>query len=80
MCDDCHRKEAKDTWNAVCQVRQRATHKKTFFYLEQLIIKHNAQQNTLSIKECPDGLDFFFHTRSHAQKFTEFLNAVVPIR
>ena len=80
MCDNCHRQEAKDTWTAVCQVRQRVTHKKTFYFLEQLIIKHNAQQNTNNIKELPDGLDFFFNSRSHAQKFTEFLSAVVPIR
>lgn len=80
MCDTCHRNEAKDTWNAVVQLRQRVPHKRTFYFLEQLIIKHNAQQHTTNIKESPDGLDFFFVQRSHAQKFCEFLNAVVPIR
>ena len=27
------------------------SHKKTFFYLEQLILKHNAHQNTVKIKQ-----------------------------
>ena len=25
MCDACHRREAKDTWNAVVQARQKVT-------------------------------------------------------
>jgi len=33
------------------QVRQKATHKKTMYYLEQLILKHQAHANTLNIKE-----------------------------
>ena len=63
MCESCHRREAKDTWKAVVQVRQKVTHKKTFFYLEQLIIKHQAQQYAVNIKSQPDGLDFFFSTK-----------------
>ena len=27
------------------------SHKKTFFYLEQLILKHNAHQNTVKVKQ-----------------------------
>ena len=33
------------------QVRQHVEHKRTFFYLEQLILKHNADANCLSVKE-----------------------------
>jgi nonsense-mediated mRNA decay protein 3 len=32
------------------QVRQKAENKKTFYYLEQLILKHNAHEHTLGIK------------------------------
>lgn len=32
------------------QVRQRVTNKKTFYYLEQLILKHKAHEHTLGIK------------------------------
>ncbi|CAB0010936.1 unnamed protein product [Nesidiocoris tenuis] len=50
MCDDCHRVEAQNFWRAVVQVRQKAVNKKTFYYLEQLILKHKAHDNTLGIK------------------------------
>ncbi|KAJ8321900.1 hypothetical protein KUTeg_000371 [Tegillarca granosa] len=50
MCDDCHRVEAKDFWRAVVQLRQKTDHKKTFFFLEQLILKHKAHANTVNIK------------------------------
>lgn len=50
MCDDCHRREAKDFWRALVQVRQRADNKKTFYYLEQLILKHKVHDNATDIK------------------------------
>lgn len=80
MCDKCHRMEAKDTWTAIVQVRQKVGHKRTFFFLEQQIIKYNAHSSCHNIKERPDGLDFYFDLRSHALRFLSFLQAVVPIR
>jgi len=80
QCEACQRKDAKDTWQAVVQARQRVDHKKTFFYLEQLILKHNAHMNTLNIKEKPDGIDFFFSHRNHAVKMVSFLQAITPLR
>lgn len=80
QCDACAKFQAKDTWNAVAQVRQKVDHKKTFYFLEQLMIKHNAHANTTNIKEKPDGLDFYYSHKSHAMKMVEFLQAVVPIR
>lgn len=32
------------------QVRQKAENKKTFYYLEQLMLKHKAHENTIAIK------------------------------
>ncbi|XP_026274505.1 60S ribosomal export protein NMD3 [Frankliniella occidentalis] len=80
MCDDCHRKEAQDYWHAMVQVRQKAENKKTFHYLEQLILKHKAHENTLGIKPIAEGLDFYYHTQSHARKMVDFLTTVLPIR
>lgn len=80
MCEQCHRREAKDTWNAVVQVRQKVRHKRTFFYLEQLIIKHNAHRQTVRIKSLPDGIDFYYSTATDARKMVEFLSAAVPAR
>ncbi|XP_053382843.1 60S ribosomal export protein NMD3-like isoform X5 [Mercenaria mercenaria] len=80
QCDDCHRVEAKDFWRAVVQIRQKTDHKKTFFYLEQLILKHKAHWNTVNIKPAHDGLDFFYTKKDDAKKMVEFLNAVVPCK
>ncbi|TGZ45674.1 60S ribosomal export protein NMD3 [Temnothorax longispinosus] len=78
MCEDCHRVEAKDYWTACVQIRQKATNKKTFYYLEQLILKHKAHENTLSIKPVHEGLDFFFATEAAARKMTDFIVTVMP--
>lgn len=80
QCPDCARLAAKNTWKAMVQVRQKVPHKRTFLYLEQLILKHNAQKDTISIKEVRDGLDFFYSSKSHAQKMVEFLTGVAPVK
>lgn len=80
MCTDCHRTEAKDFWRAVVQVRQKATHKKTLFYLEQLILRYNAHASTVSIKAVTGGMDFFFDSKQDARKMVVFLQSVVPCR
>ena len=80
QCPDCAKLAAKNTWKAVVQVRQKVPHKRTFLYLEQLILKHNAQKDTISIKEVRDGLDFFYSQRSHALKMVEFLASVAPVK
>ncbi|KAF8331512.1 uncharacterized protein EI90DRAFT_2972626 [Cantharellus anzutake] len=80
QCPDCSKLAAKNTWKALVQVRQKVSHKRTFLYLEQLILKHGADKDTISIKEVKDGLDFYFSQRSHAIKMVDFLSAVVPIR
>jgi nonsense-mediated mRNA decay protein 3 len=55
------------------QARQKGVaHKKTFFYLEQLILKHQAHKDTVNIKECKDGIDFYFATRQTAIHMVRF--------
>eukprot|EP00118_Oscarella_pearsei_P013320 m.105562 g.105562 ORF g.105562 m.105562 type:complete len:501 (+) comp37230_c0_seq10:145-1647(+) len=80
MCSECQRRQASDFWQAVVQLRQKINHKKTFFYLEQLILKHKAHNNTLRIKEIHNGLDFFYASKSEARKMVDFLMAIVPCR
>ena len=81
QCDMCKRDAADiDEWQAVVQVRQKVQHKRTFLFLEQLIIKHNAHEDTVGIKAHPDGLDFYFMHRSQGIRFTSFLSHVVPVR
>ncbi|KAI9569852.1 NMD3 family-domain-containing protein [Boletus coccyginus] len=80
QCSDCTKLAAKNTWKALVQVRQKVTHKRTFLFLEQLILKHGAQKDTVGVKEVRDGLDFFYSQRSHAIRMVEFLTGVVPVR
>ncbi|XP_050493867.1 60S ribosomal export protein NMD3 isoform X2 [Bombus huntii] len=80
MCNDCHRTEAKDYWRALVQVRQRATNKKTFYYLEQLILKYRAHEQTLGIKPIHEGLDFFYANEASARKMVDFLSSIIPCR
>lgn len=61
------------------QVRQKVLHKRTFLYLEQLLLKHGAHKDTINIKEAKDGIDFFFAARNQAEKFVDFLKSVVPV-
>jgi hypothetical protein len=55
-------------------------HKRTFYWLEQMILKHNAHQHCTNVKEVSGGLDFYFSHLNHCMKFIDFLQAVVPIR
>ncbi|KAK7590283.1 hypothetical protein V9T40_001896 [Parthenolecanium corni] len=80
MCDDCHRSEAQDYWRALVQVRQKAENKKSFYYLEQLILKHKAHENTIGIKPIDGGLDFYYSTEAHGRKMVDFLNSILPCR
>ncbi|XP_065052415.1 60S ribosomal export protein NMD3-like [Rhopilema esculentum] len=80
MCELCHRREAKDFWKAIVQVRQKVPHKKTFFYLEQLILKHNIHARSLRVKQMHDGLDFYYDKKEEARKLVDFLQSVVPCR
>ncbi|KAI5121717.1 hypothetical protein M0805_002110 [Coniferiporia weirii] len=79
QCADCAKLAAKNTWKALVQVRQKVPHKRTFLFLEQLILKHGAQKETISVKEVRDGLDFFYSQRNHAIRMVDFLTGVVPI-
>ena len=54
-------------------------HKRTFLWLEQLILKHQAHRDALNIKEGKGGIDFFFSHQNQAVKFVDFLKSVVPI-
>jgi NMD protein affecting ribosome stability and mRNA decay len=77
QCMNCHMVAADNTWRAVVQVRQKVNHKRTFFLLEQLILKYKAHMQTVSVKEVPDGIDFYFLHRNHAMKFQDFVLSMV---
>lgn len=80
QCPDCQKSYTHNTWRAVVQVRQKVPHKRTFLYLEQLILKQGAHREAINIKEVPNGIDFFFSARNHAEKFVDFLTSAAPVR
>eukprot|EP01126_Amoeba_proteus_P049039 TRINITY_DN5707_c0_g1_i14.p1 TRINITY_DN5707_c0_g1~~TRINITY_DN5707_c0_g1_i14.p1 ORF type:complete len:491 (+),score=86.45 TRINITY_DN5707_c0_g1_i14:170-1642(+) len=80
FCPDCHRIEAKDTWDSVAQVRQHVDHMRTFLWLEQMILKYKANTHCVKIKEHPEGLDFYFSVQNHCTKFIGFLESILPVR
>jgi nonsense-mediated mRNA decay protein 3 len=80
QCPDCAKSYTHNTWRAVVQVRQKVPHKRTFLYLEQLILKQGAHRETINIREVPNGIDFFFSQRNHAEKFVDFLASVAPAK
>ena len=49
QCKTCEASYAQGAWHAIVQVRQRVRHKRTFFYLEQLLLKHNAHADCIRI-------------------------------
>lgn len=80
QCPDCAKSYTAHTWNTAVQIRQKVPHKRTFLYLEQLILKHNAHVDTISIKENKDGLDFYYAKQNHAVKMLDFLSSTVPMK
>lgn len=80
QCPDCMKSYTPNTWRASVQVRQKVPHKRTFLYLEQLVLKHQAHKDTINIKEVKDGIDFYFAQRNHAEKFVDFLTSATPIK
>jgi nonsense-mediated mRNA decay protein 3 len=65
-------------WDAVVQVRQRVLHRRTFLFLEQMILKHKMNEKVINISGHRDGLDFFFNHRSHALQFLDFVSQHAP--
>ena len=80
MCEHCTRVQSNlDQYVVVMQLRKHVSHKRTFFYLEKLILKHGVAAQADNVKQVHKNVDFFFANKSHASKFLIFLGNVVPI-
>lgn len=80
QCIECQAEFRTGSWKSLVQVRQRVSHKRTFLYLEQLILKHGAHRGCLSIEVFRDGMDFYLPDKGKAARFMSFLENVVPIK
>jgi nonsense-mediated mRNA decay protein 3 len=78
QCEDCKKTFTPHIWRAVVQLRQKVNHKRTFLFLEQIILKHKAQAKALNIKEHPEGVDFYFSNRAQANSFCSFIHEFLP--
>jgi hypothetical protein len=78
QCVECQSEFRAGSWRSLVQVRQRVAHKRTFLYLEQLILKHGSHRGCLSIEVFQDGMDFYFPDKGKANRFISFLDNVVP--
>eukprot|EP00116_Pleurobrachia_bachei_P001461 sb/3461723/ len=80
MCEVCCRQKGSDgeAWKALVQIRQRTVHKKTMFYLEQLILKHEMHRDAMTIKETEGGINFYYTAKNNARKMVDFLLSVIP--
>lgn len=78
QCDDCKRNYTPHTWVAAVQVRQKVAHRRTLYYLEQLLLKHQAMDKVLNVQQSPEGFDFFFSSKSHANAFSHFVQNHFP--
>ena len=74
QCEDCKKTFTPHQWRAVVQLRQKVNHKRTFLFLEQIILKHKAQSKALNIKEHPEGVDFYFSNKAQANSFCGFIH------
>lgn len=80
QCIECQAEFRQGSWKSLVQVRQRVQHKRTFLYLEQLILKHGAHRGCLSIETYKDGMDFYFPDKGKSARFISFIENVVPIK
>lgn len=80
QCVECQAEFRQGSWKSLVQVRQRVQHKRTFLYLEQLILKHGAHRGCLSIETFKDGMDFYFPDKGKAARFMSFIENSVPIK
>lgn len=80
QCKNCEAAYAQGAWHAVVQVRQRVEHKRTFLFLEQLLLKHNAHHECIRIVTFKDGMDFYFAEKNVALRFIDFLEGQIPVK
>jgi len=80
QCKNCEASYAQGVWHGVAQVRQRVSHKRTFYLLEQILLKHHAHSDCINIITYKDGMDFYFKERGPTLRFIDFLEAHVPLR
>ena len=79
QCLDCQAEYRQGSWKSLVQVRQRVSHKRTFLYLEQLILKHGGKNDHVILQLFAFILFVFctlldFHSHRYCIVFLSFFN------
>ncbi|KAL8448136.1 hypothetical protein Emed_003949 [Eimeria media] len=80
QCDECKKAFTPHAgWGARVQVRQRCEHKRTFLFLEQLVLQQqHILEKLLRAVQSKDGLDFHFPNKQAAAAFVAFCCSRFP--
>jgi nonsense-mediated mRNA decay protein 3 len=80
QCEECQKSYTPHIWTAAVQVRQKVDHKRTFLFLEQMMLKNGVHEKCIKISEKDDGLDFYFKNKSAANSLMNFIQSKIPVR
>lgn len=78
QCPECTKEFTAQTWKTVVQVRQHASHKRTFLFLEQLVLRRRLHDKAIDLQVTRDGMDFYFPDKQTANRFSDILVGAVP--
>ena len=55
QCEDCKKTYTPHLWQSQVQVRQNVDHKRSFLFLEQMILKHGAAEKCMNVQQEDGG-------------------------
>jgi nonsense-mediated mRNA decay protein 3 len=81
QCNRCISEASEHSWQSRIQLRQRVDHNKTFYAIEEALVKAKLFKVISDIDLSPkDGLDFYFVLRKHADLVVEQIKNSFPCR
>ncbi|KAH0806394.1 60S ribosomal export protein nmd3 [Histomonas meleagridis] len=75
----CEAATPRDHWIANVQLRMDSKHRRTLFWLEQVILSHHAHSKAVNIQRQKSGVDFHFSDKSSAMSFVNFIQNHLPV-
>ena len=76
----CEAATPREHWIANVQLRMESKHRRTLFWLEQVILSHRAHSKAVNIQRQKHGVDFHFADKSAAMGLVNFILHHLPIQ
>ena len=73
QCEACKKTYTPHLWKSQVQVRQKVDHKRTFLFLEQLILASKMHEKVFDMQESEGGINFQFGHKNAASNFAHFI-------